>query len=199
MLQELFKKFNTSKKDHSYSKLYESDFKPMRQNKLNILEVGILHGESIRAWLEYFPYATIYVIDTFERILPNDVSVLRNPYVNYAKLDSTSAECKQYFKDLGIQFDFIIDDGQHTPESQRLTFENLIEFTNNYYIEDVWNLDGDGIKNDFIADQRIKNNNFTVEKWNALIQSVNKQGRYITHHDWRKTHKPDSYIIKIVK
>jgi len=197
MLQDLFKKFKTTKQHHSYSKLYESDFKPIRQNKLNILEVGILHGESIRAWLEYFPDATIYAIDTFERKHPGAISVLRNPYVNYAKLDSTSAECKQYFKDLGIQFDFIIDDGQHTPESQRLTFENLIEFTNNYYIEDVWNLDDDGMQAVFVADQITKNDDFTIEKWNALIQSISKYN--VTHHDYREENKPDSYIIKIVK
>ena len=50
--------------------------------------------------------------------------MLNNVRVKYAKLDSTSKECNEHFKKLGMKFDFIIDDGLHTPDAQRKTFEN---------------------------------------------------------------------------
>ena len=100
-----------------------------------------LRGESINVWLEYFTNANIYTIDTFERIAPEALPMLNNVRVKYAKLDSTPKECNEHFKKLGMKFDFIIDDGLHTSDAQRKTFENPIEFTDTYYIEDVWNLD----------------------------------------------------------
>ena len=83
---------------------------------------------------------TFIPIDTFERIVPVP-PMLNNVRVKYAKLDSTLKECNEHFKKLGMKFDFIIDDGLHTSDAQRKTFENPIEFTDTYYIEDVWNLD----------------------------------------------------------
>ena len=81
-----------------------------------------------------------HTIDTFERVVRSP-PMLNNVRVKYAKLDSTAKECNDYFKQLGVKFDFIIDDGLHTPDGQRKTFENPIEFTDTYYIEDVWNSD----------------------------------------------------------
>ena len=38
---------------------------------------------------------------------------------------------------------------------------------------------------------------FTSEKWNALLESVSKYT--VTHHDWISKKKQDSYILKVVK
>ena len=58
--------------------------------------------------------------------------------------DSTSHPCNTHFLNEKIKFDIIIDDGLHTSEGQRLTFQRLFEFVKPqgaYYIEDVWMLD----------------------------------------------------------
>ncbi|MBR19559.1 MAG: hypothetical protein CMA64_05385 [Euryarchaeota archaeon] len=191
---ELFEKHKCEKIWHSYSELYEADFEPMRNKPIKILEVGTFRGESINVWLDYFPNAIIYTIDTFERVQPTDLPMLDNPRVHHAKLDSTSSECNEHFKNLGMKFDFIIDDGLHTPEGQRLTFENLIEFTDTYYIEDVWNLDKVKMTHPWIKSHA---NDFTQEKWNKLLESIEKYT--VTHHDWRSKKKQDSYILKVVK
>ena len=120
--------------------------------------------------------------------------MLKDPRVTYAKLDSTAPECNKHFKALGQQFDFIIDDGLHTPEAQRKTFENLIEFTNTYYVEDVWNLDKVKMSHPWIKSHA---EDFTSEKLNALLESVSKYT--VTHHDWISKKKQDSYILKVVK
>ena len=190
---ELFEKYGCEKIWHSYSDLYEADFEKIRHDNINILEVGTFRGQSINVWLEYFTNAKIYTIDTFERVAPEDLSMLQDPRVTYAKLDSTSPECNKHFKELGQKFDFIIDDGLHTPEAQRLTFENLIQFTNTYYIEDVWNLDKVKMSHPWIKSHA---NDFTQEKWQKLLESI---GKYtVTHHDWRSKKKQDSYILKVI-
>ncbi len=191
---ELFKKHSCEKIWHNYSELYEADFEHLRKKNINILEVGTFRGESINVWLDYFINADIYTIDTFERVHPTALPMLNNIRVKYAVLDSTSKECYDYFKKLNVKFDFIIDDGLHTPDGQRKTFENLIEFTDTYYIEDVWNLDKVSMNHQWIKSHA---QDFTYEKWSQLLESI---GKYkVTHHDWRSKKKQDSYILKIEK
>ena len=191
---ELFKKHSCEKIWHNYSELYEADFEHLRKKNINILEVGTFRGESLNVWLDYFTNANIYTIDTFERVHPTAIPMLNNIRVKYPKLDSTAKECNEYFKNLNIKFDFIIDDGLHTPDGQRKTFENLIEFTDNYYIEDVWNLDKVNMNNPWIKSHA---NDFTKEKWHKLLESIGKYN--VSHHDWRSKKKQDSYILKIWK
>jgi len=193
-MEKIFEKHGCEKIWHSYSELYEADFEPMREAPINILEVGTFRGESVNVWLEYFTNAKIYTIDTFGRVSPEDLPMLKDSRVTYAKLDSTAPECNKHFKALGQKFDFIIDDGLHTPEAQRLTFENLIEFTDTYYVEDVWNLDKVKMSHSWIKSHA---NDFTIDKWNKLIESISKYT--VTHHDWRSKKKQDSYILKVVK
>ena len=121
---ELFKKYSCEKIWHSYNELYEADFEHHVKKQINILEVGTFRGESINVWLEYFTNANIRAPLTRLKGLSEVPPMLNNVRVKYAKLDSTAKECNDYFKQLGVKFDFIIDDGLHTPDGQRKTFEN---------------------------------------------------------------------------
>ena len=62
-LYSLFKKFNTDKVGMGYAEIYESYFKSLREKKLNILEIGVSRGASIKVWSEYFINSTIVGID----------------------------------------------------------------------------------------------------------------------------------------
>lgn len=59
-------KHKTDKYRHGFIPLYDMIFAPYQGKKnLNVLEVGIKKGESIRMWREYFgDTATIYAIDS---------------------------------------------------------------------------------------------------------------------------------------
>ena len=46
-------------KRHSYERVYEPLFAPIRRKPLRILESGIYQGAGIAAWLEYFPRAVV--------------------------------------------------------------------------------------------------------------------------------------------
>ena len=133
-LKEIFIKNKCDKATkHRYYELYQQDFDKFKNDQINILEIGTFKGESTQSWLDYFSQAKIYTADTFERVVPEKIPALKNNRVQWFKVDSTSSNCKENFKNLNIQFDFIIDDGLHTPEGQRLTFENLIDFLKTYF------------------------------------------------------------------
>ena len=198
-LKEIFIKNKCDKATkHRYYELYQQDFDKFKNYKINILEIGTFKGESTNAWLEYFSQAKIYTIDTFERVQAKDLPCLEDNRVQWAQLDSTSAHCNNHFKNQGLKFDIIIDDGLHTPEGQRLTFERLFEFlkpTGSYYIEDVWMLD----RNNNMSHWWVKKhpNDFTIEKYNKLIESINRFK--VTEFDFSSKKIPDSFILKINK
>ena len=197
-LKEIFVKHNCDKGiKHRYWELYSADFEPIRNNNINILEVGTFKGESTESWLEYFPNAQIYTIDTFERVPPEKLSCLNNTRVEWSKQDSTSTHVNTHFKNLGIMFDIIIDDGLHTPQGQHHTFNQLFKFlkTNGtYYIEDVWMLDRVDLNHPWIKGHK---DDFTIEKFNQLIATIEKHN--VTYHDFSNKKIPDSYILKVKK
>ena len=198
-LKEIFIKNNCDKATkHRYYELYQQDFDKFKNDEINILEIGTFKGESTQSWIDYFAKAKIYTADTFERVPPEKIPALKNDRVKWYKVDSTSSICSENFSKLNVQFDFIIDDGLHTPEGQRLTFENLIQFlkpNGAYYIEDVWMLN----KENNMSHWWIKkhSNDFTINKFNKLIDSINKFN--VTEHDFSSKKIPDSFILKITK
>jgi len=56
-LQEIFTKHKCDKSSrHRYDLIYEKDLEQYKDDPdFVLLEVGIFKGESIKAWLEYFP------------------------------------------------------------------------------------------------------------------------------------------------
>ena len=131
VLDTLFNKHGCDKSSkHNYHRVYEKEFSHYRDKEINILEIGIFKGDSIKAWLEYFPNAHIYGIDIFTRIIPEDIEVLSDERVHWIRGDSLSKSIVDFVQDAwhGIKFDIIIDDGKHTPEANRLSFKYLNQF-----------------------------------------------------------------------
>jgi len=145
-LKELFDKHGSDKGDHGYHIVYEEEFAKRRDDEINILEVGVWMGNSLAAMLEYFPKATIYGIDIFTRVQPEVVKPLQNSRVHWLKGDSTEPDILKHIdKHWGdISFDFIIDDGKHTPDANARTFKSMVQRLSKegvYWIEDVWPID----------------------------------------------------------
>lgn len=122
---------------HAYERFYEPLLAPLRDRPLTLLEIGIYRGASIAAWLDYLPNAEILAVDTFQRVAPEGVPILRHPRVRWWKLDSTRKAPS------GIAADLVIDDGSHLPAAQRATlrrFWPLLREGGRYAIEDAPNL-----------------------------------------------------------
>lgn len=203
MLKELLQKYKCDKSSkHSYELCYEKHFLPVKNQPINILEIGIFKGESMKVWLEYFPNATVYGIDIFQRIKENELPILKNPRVKYLKLDSISEQAKQIITENwgDIKFDFIIDDGLHTPVANRLTFLNFINFLKNdgvFFIEDVYPIDKMEKPHPWFK-QSGRIEQYTLKQYQKFIETL--QSFDVTHIDNRKiTKQPDSYIIEIQK
>lgn len=205
-LKEIFNKHHCDKgtvgKDaHHYYLEYEKEMEKYRKEKINILEIGIFKGTSINSWLEYFENASIYVIDIFTRMKPSDVKCLNHERVFWLKQDSMNSNLPDNFrKHWGdVKFDFIIDDGLHTPEANRKTFKNTFPFLKEngiYYIEDVWML------NRLTKQERqhrwlLKNSKAYTDDLHESLLNVLSNYEEI---DLRKeSGAPDSYLLKIRK
>lgn len=96
-----------------YDHFYEKQFKPYTKFPINILEIGIRGGGSIKIWKEYFhPDSEVYGGDIEPFNLIEDTIC--------HQMDMYSTEALNLFED--SYFDIVIDDGPHTYDS----FVNVI-------------------------------------------------------------------------
>jgi hypothetical protein len=203
MLKDLYDKRGCDKgtKRHGYHRVYQPAFDECG-GVFDMLEIGILKGNSIEAVLDYAPNCTIVGLDTFERIPPEKVPVLNHPNVGWAKCSSLDKPTQEFKEDFLPEqgFDIIIDDGLHTHDAQRITFENFFPLLNEhgvYYIEDVWAFD--------VMTEQERNhpwlrkhpNEWNNETYTKLLEAVSPYK--VRHHDLRKGHQADSYIIEVRK
>ena len=138
------KTFNELFKEHTgdnilkwsnYGPIYDKHFAPFREHNINILEIGVLKGGSMRMWEKYFPKANIFGIDIDEECLQyqsdrtkifigdqSDVSFLRNVKAKIPRID------------------ILIDDGSHRAKDQKITFDEMYYHVRKpgvYLIEDI--------------------------------------------------------------
>ena len=131
---------------NNFTETYEKIFEPMREQKINLLELGVLTGRSIAMWSDYFSQASIHGIDISlaqyyenERELKKH-SAFKNNNVILIEADITSDQFKDVIKNDLPMFDIVIDDALHTAKQQ---FDNFINLFNNlnkggyYVVEDV--------------------------------------------------------------
>jgi 23S rRNA U2552 (ribose-2'-O)-methylase RlmE/FtsJ len=203
MLKQLFDKYKCDKgrEKHHYYKEYEQYFESVKDEPINLLEIGTFKGSSTRAFHEYFPNGTIYTIDIFERTDPKDLDILDEPRVKWLKADSTNASLGKKIKRKwgDVKFDFIIDDGAHWPEANRLTFENCMPFIKEggtYFVEDVWpmhKMKQTELSNPWLVKFPKKYDMLKHIKFMTILDSYNT-----IHYDRRKeTRCGDTYIIAI--
>lgn len=206
-LKELFDWHDCDKSQaHKYYKIYEKYFEELRDEPINLLEIGIFRGASTKAWLDYFPNAKVYTIDTFERVPPRKIGVLKSSRVRWLKGDSTHAGVgKRLIDNWGmIKFDFIIDDGAHWPEAQKNTFKNFFPFLKEggtYFCEDVFPMH---IMNKDELDYywfKKHPERYDMLKHMDFINTIDMRDGKTSYHDQRNEskYKHDSFIISIQK
>ena len=144
---------------HNYTKLYHRLFRDRKNEKLNILEIGIgsvnpnipsnmtggelgryyRPGASVRGWHEYFPNAQIYCCDIDNTILHFEEERIHGFYMNQA-----DENCLEQLLTTGIlkdiEFDIIIDDGLHHFPTNCNVMSHLISKVKKggyYIIEDI--------------------------------------------------------------
>jgi len=104
---------------HSYLQLYEYLLSPIRETAKSVLEVGVFEGGSIKLWYDYFLNATIYGCDVIDNIRIEELKNNNRVSLSLDESAYSSDFVKTNFLDKNIEFDFILDDGPHTLESQK--------------------------------------------------------------------------------
>lgn len=107
-LRQILARYPTDKDtDHSYGSVYEEVFATIRESANLVVELGILHGGSLRAWRDYFTQADIVGVDLDESRLFSEerITCIRGDVYQPAALLSC-------LRGMG-RSDVIIDDAQH--------------------------------------------------------------------------------------
>ena len=132
-LIEIGKKYPSSKNISGFIKLYEQYFTPFRDSKINILEIGVDNGDSLRIWREFFSKANICGIDIDKKNFRiNNTNILQGDQSDLNFLKSLVSEYKK--------FDIIIDDGSHQAKHIIASFNYLFNYLSDnglYVIEDL--------------------------------------------------------------
>ena len=128
-------KYKTDKiTHHGYQRFYDYFLVPIKNNKMNILEIGVDDLRSLKMWLDFFKNANIYGIDI------NKKDYEYNRGCIFQGDQSKKKDLQKIVKKIG-KCRFIIDDGSHVPEHQLLSFNYLfkecLEYGGIYIIEDV--------------------------------------------------------------
>jgi hypothetical protein len=121
-----------------YLSEYNRLFQSLREEPIQLLEIGVQNGGSLEIWSEFFPNARLIAGCDIN----DDCRKLRYPdtRVNVVVGDINSDEARQKIESLSAEFDIIIDDGSHTSSDIITSF--FIYFsrlkTSGYYvIEDL--------------------------------------------------------------
>lgn len=177
-LNEIGIKHGTDKSSeiHNYLVKYEKYFPYKREDSLKLLEIGVLHGESLRMWKEYFYNSEIIGIDLNPDSKQHEESRI--------EIEVGSQHDSKFLEEVGKKyesFDMIIDDGSHVNSHVIFSFEKLFKFLKPgglYVVEDsctsYWSDWGGGLRE----------NNTSIEYFKKLCDDVNFYGvmNYNKHH-----------------
>lgn len=120
---------------HLFTEFYNDYFYKFKTSKINILEIGIYQGSSLKLLEEYFPNATIYAIDINKEYVNKKYGEQIKTY--HCSQDNFE-EIDRIFKE--IKFDIIIDDGSHQTIHQHKSLGHMFSYLNKngiYICEDL--------------------------------------------------------------
>ena len=153
-LAELFNKYGSDKDRNGYSQVYHTLFSNKREDKINMLEIGIgtmipgVHssmvgyslegykpGGSLRAWRDFFVNGNITGAD-----IQPDTQITDEPRIETIICNSTIVtEVNDAMINRPL-FDIILDDGSHIAMDQLQTLRNFYQYVKPggiYIIEDI--------------------------------------------------------------
>ncbi len=99
---------------HDYLNRYEPLFAPLRNKPINLLEIGVAGGASMRTWLDYFPLAVVFGIDHNSEAVKTQIgdrcNLIHGDVGDKSVWTALSSAIRLY----NTGFDIAIDDGAHT-------------------------------------------------------------------------------------
>lgn len=145
-------KYHTDKSrdDHKYSDLYAMLLDPIRDRVRNVTEVGVMAGQSLKVWHDYFVGAVIYGLDHFAYYGLTRVRTELAAFAPRVRLLRADSRRESSVAQLGLapgSMDLVVDDASHALANQERTLHvmwGLVRPGGYYIIEDVeWDRNGD--------------------------------------------------------
>ena len=141
---------------HSYLPLYQTLLENKKETAINVLEVGIYNGGSIKLWNDFFPNATVYGLDIMHINYVWDDIKNKEKIVLHTSTDAYNVDFfTSNFLDKNVKCDFMLDDGPHTLESMIKFIELYSQIMTDdgiLIIEDVQSWDWIDILKDVVPD-----------------------------------------------
>ncbi len=105
-----------------YFDIYDRHFSKFRDREVHVLEIGVHSGGSLEMWRDYFgPNCHVYGVD-----IVDECKVYENDWTKIFVGDQADREFWRIFKEQVPALDIIIDDGDHHPEQQIVTLEEML-------------------------------------------------------------------------
>ena len=142
-LQEIGRKYKTDKGSHhfkgvTYLHIYDLYFRHYRRDPMNILELGVKKGASLRMWKEYFFQGQIFGLDIDSKCKQYEQPRI---HIEIGHQDDRNVLDRIRKKAKG-GFDIVLDDCSHLNELTIKSFSYLWQFVKSggyYVIEDLRN------------------------------------------------------------
>jgi hypothetical protein len=135
-LDQIGLKYKTDKASngHNYLSYYEMFFRDYKDKDINLLEIGIWEGSSLKMWAEYFKNGIItgFDIDEKEQYRTERINTFKGDQFNTLDLENVSKKHGE--------FSIIVDDGSHECHHQIKSFYTLFPLLKSgglYCIEDL--------------------------------------------------------------
>ena len=120
------KRKNIKIKSHGYSKFYEKYFYELKNNNINILEIGSFYGNALAALFFYFRNANIYGGDINPDMFKYSSKRLKNFFIDSSKKSSID----ENIISREVNFDIIIEDANHMLRDQIISLFMLFKILN---------------------------------------------------------------------
>jgi len=202
-LSQIISKYGSDKDINGYTPLYHTLFNRMRNQYINLLEIGIgtmipnvsssmvgygigdyKPGASLRAWRDYFSKGNIIGVDIQE-----DTQFSEERIRTFLCNSTDNSSVFNLMSGLNTKFDIIIDDGSHYFQHQLDTLKNIFPYLKDngiYVIEDIG--EHSPLSTNPLLIQKIVNNNpffFSGVKNNLCIIYKNPlQSEYLEFNNW---------------
>ena len=122
-LEEIGTKYGTDKVEHRYLSHYEAVLGHLRDKSIKMLEIGVLRGQSLLMWQEYFQKAEIHGADI--DFSPSKKNLEGVPRIHLHLMNCDFSSDLKTFARGNKDFDVIVDDGGHTMRQQQLALKVL--------------------------------------------------------------------------
>lgn len=190
--KQIAKAFENSGSDKEWNHSYSSGYAKILFDQVdvkNFLEIGLANSTiektSLNAWSSIYPEANIFGIDI------DPEKMVENKNIKTFVVDQSNfKDLSDWAKDLGVEFDVIVDDGSHIFEHAKTSFQalfNTLRPGGVYVIEDV------AKDKDYLAIP----NQQTLNDWLEYLSITHGIKSYV--YDCKKDSKDDSILIEIRK